>query len=503
MSDPSTMLHYTANGNFVKGQYAPGADGFNMADISSASQLSEVPSGDKALVWLGMTGGVTAAFKAAVESFIGSGKVYGFYLADEPSPSATTAANFKAESDWIHANDPGAKTFIIEENSSGNLTPKYYYTPANTDIDLFGLDPYPVQTNVPNHYDLNIINLAVQEAETIGIPQKDLVPVYQAFGGGGYASYILPTPTQERQILSEWGSVLPTPAFDYAYSWGVQNRDTALSEDSALQQVFAAHNAVAAKASSAIRANELVGPLAGDGNMTVPAYSHIVVVVEENHSYNQIIGNANAPYINSLVAGGELLTNYHALSHPSLPNYCAMYAGSTFGVGDGNYHEPDPTLYTILHGAGKSFTGYVQGYTDIDHDPWEHFPEGTSVQKPFSAFPTKDFSTLPTVSFVIPDDSENMHSGSIATGDTWLKDNMNAYAQWAKANNSLMIVTWDENNGAAGNQVATILDGAGVAAGTTDGTHYNHYDLLSTLLAASHLTGPRNAASAIPFGGFI
>ena len=66
-----------------------------------------MPSGDKALVWLGMTGGVTAAFKSAVELFIGSGKVYGFYLADEPSPSATTAANLKAESDWIHANDPG------------------------------------------------------------------------------------------------------------------------------------------------------------------------------------------------------------------------------------------------------------------------------------------------------------------------------------------------------------------------------------------------------------
>jgi hypothetical protein len=236
MSEPNTSLHYTANGNFVNGQYAPGADGFNLADVSSASVLSEVPSGDKALVYLGMTGGVTAAFKAAVTPFIGNSKVYGFYLADEPSPSATTAANFKAESDWIHANDPGAKTFIIEENSSGNLTPQYYYTPANSDIDLFGLDPYPVQTNVPNDYALNIIPLAVQAAESIGIPQKDLVPVYQAFGGGGYASWILPTAAQEQAILSEWGSVLPNPAFDYAYSWGTQDGDTALSQVPALQQ---------------------------------------------------------------------------------------------------------------------------------------------------------------------------------------------------------------------------------------------------------------------------
>jgi hypothetical protein len=78
---------------------------------------------------------------------MGSSKVYGFYLADEPLPSATTAANLKAESDWIHANFPGVKTFIVQYNSGSDVAPQFYYTPANTDIDLFGLDPYPVQTN--------------------------------------------------------------------------------------------------------------------------------------------------------------------------------------------------------------------------------------------------------------------------------------------------------------------------------------------------------------------
>ena len=245
MPDPITSLHYAANGNFVNGQYAPGADGFNLADISSASQLSELPAGVKGLVYLGMTGGVTAAFQSTVSSFIGSSQVYGFYLADEPNPSATTAANLKAESDWIHAHDPGVKTFIVEENSSSNTTPQYYYTPANTDVDLFGLDPYPVQTNVPNNYDLNIIPLAVQEAQWIGIPQQDLVPVYQAFGGGAYSTYFQPSATQEQQILSTWGAALPHPAFDYAYSWGVQSGDIALSNSSALQQIFAAHNGAA------------------------------------------------------------------------------------------------------------------------------------------------------------------------------------------------------------------------------------------------------------------
>ena len=80
-----------------------------------------------------------------------------------------------------------------------------------------------------------------------------------------------------------------------------------------------------------------------------PAYDHIVVVVEENHSYAEIIGNSQAAYINALATGGALLTNYHAVAHPSQPNYLALYAGSTFGVQDNSDHsEPDPTLGSIL-----------------------------------------------------------------------------------------------------------------------------------------------------------
>ena len=89
----------------------------------------------------------------------------------------------------------------------------------------------------------------------------------------------------------------------------------------------------------------------------VPAYSHIVVVVEENHDFSQIIGNAADPaYINSLAIHGAPLMSYSAIAHPSEPNYFALYAGSTFGVADdGKYSEPGPTLATILASAGKTF----------------------------------------------------------------------------------------------------------------------------------------------------
>ncbi|MDI9846938.1 Hint domain-containing protein [Rhodoblastus sp. 17X3] len=240
--------------------------------------------------------------------------------------------------------------------------------------------------------------------------------------------------------------------------------------------------------------------------MAVPAYSHIVVVVMENHNYSEIAGNPDAPFINSLMAGGANLTNFSALMHPSQPNYFALYAGSTFGTTDDNaYSEPDPTLYTVLHNAGLTFTGYVDttgGGSDLNHDPWVSFPEGYSVQTNFTSFPalfpSGNYSSLPSVSYVIPSITNDMHSGTIAAGDSWLQANLAAYAQWALTNNSLLVVVWDESNDASAqttNQVPAILYGANVVPGNYN-TAYNDYNLLSTITGAFGLTGPNNAATA-------
>src|SRR5207302_1280635 len=202
---------------------------------------------DKALVWLGMGDGVTSAFISAVQPFIGNPKVYGFYLVDEPDPTGkwaplVTAPNLKAESDWIHANDPGALTFIVLMNMGTETNPSFAntYNSANTGIDLFGLDPYPVQKQF-NGANYNIIAATVTAAEAWGIKLSQIVPVYQAFGDG--TTWVMPTASQEQQILATWAPLVPQPAFDYAYSWGVQNNDTALVGSSSLQAVFAAHNA--------------------------------------------------------------------------------------------------------------------------------------------------------------------------------------------------------------------------------------------------------------------
>lgn len=231
-----------------------------------------------------------------------------------------------------------------------------------------------------------------------------------------------------------------------------------------------------------------------------PAYQHIVVVVEENHSYSEIIGNAQAPYINSLATGGALLSNYYAVTHPSQPNYFALYAGTTFGVLDNADHaEASPTLASILQASGKTFLGYVEAGSPRKHNPWESFPEGNSVGRSFSAFPSNDFSELPNVSFVIPNLNDDMHDGTVAQADHWLQTNLDGYAQWALTHNSLLVVVWDEDDNSANNHVPAIIYGAHVNAGPY-GDSYSHYDLLSTILAANHLASPNYAADASGIG---
>jgi acid phosphatase len=246
----------------------------------------------------------------------------------------------------------------------------------------------------------------------------------------------------------------------------------------------------------------------------VPGFAHVVVVVEENHSADSVLGNTAAPFINSLAAGGALMTRSYAVGHPSQPNYLALFAGDTFGVDSDacplNLGDA-PNLASELLAAGHTFGGFSEGLPAAGspvckaggyarkHAPWANFTNvPASASQPLGAF-TGDGS-LPTVSFVIPDLDSDMHDGSVADGDSWLAAHLGGYANWAKANNSLLIVTWDEDDERADNHIATIFYGAGVRPGTYDAP-INHYSVLSTIQESLHLPKTGQAASAAPVTG--
>lgn len=245
---PATSLHFTANGNLsASGEYVPQLDGFNLADVSSLAEVNALPMGVQGLVWLGTCAGATSSFDSTVDAFVGNAKLFGFYVMDEPDISSCSAANLKAEDDWIHSHVPGARAFAVLENQSAAVDPSYgWYTPVNSDLDLVGLDPYPVRSELSSP-DFAEISLRVSAATAAGWAVSSLVPVYQTFGGGTDSDdagghWVLPTAPQEDTILADWAAVVPTPVFDYAYSWGAQDSDVALSQVAPLQAIFLAKN---------------------------------------------------------------------------------------------------------------------------------------------------------------------------------------------------------------------------------------------------------------------
>ncbi|MGO8768664.1 MAG: alkaline phosphatase family protein [Mycobacterium sp.] len=237
-------------------------------------------------------------------------------------------------------------------------------------------------------------------------------------------------------------------------------------------------------------------PGVGLATAAIPQASHIVIVVEENRSQNNIIGNKSAPFINALAANGAMMAQSFAETHPSEPNYLALFAGNTFGVTKDSCPVDAgaaPNLASELLAAGYTFVGFAEGLPAVGstvcsagkyarkHVPWANFsnvPPANSL--PFSAFPTGNYAALPTVSFVIPDNDDDMHDGSVAQGDAWLNRELSGYANWAVANNSLLIVTWDEDDNGSHNQIPTVFYGAHVRPGTYN-EQISHYNVLSTL----------------------
>jgi len=264
----------------------------------------------------------------------------------------------------------------------------------------------------------------------------------------------------------------------------------------------------------------VAGPPGGSAGafttMQLPRPDHVVVVIEENRSYDAVIGNSQAPYINSLASRGALFSNAFAVGHPSEPNSLALFSGSTQGVTDDSCPHvfKGPNLASELVRSGHTFgiyseslpavgfTGCHSGPYDRKHNPavnWQetNFPMPNNM--PFALFTIVpgDYEQLPTVAFVVPNEDHNMHDGSVAKADEWLQKHLDGYVRWATTHNSLLIVTWDEGRGQDHNRIATIFVGPMVKPGVYS-QRIDHYSVLRTVAQMYRLRPLGRSVQAAP-----
>jgi len=242
---------------------------------------------------------------------------------------------------------------------------------------------------------------------------------------------------------------------------------------------------------------------------TLPRPDHTLVVVMENHGYASVIGSRKAPWVNGLPAA--VLTDWHGVTHPSQPNYLALFTGSTQGVkGDRcPVTVTGASLGGQLAGAGLSFTGYSEDLPRVGstvcaargyarkHNPWADVVGlPAAVNQPLTALP-KDFASLPTVAFLVPNLCHDTHDCPVATGDAWLRRTLSGYVAWAASHNSLLVITYDEDDFTRANRIPNLLVGPMVVPGRYS-QHGDHYTMLRTLEALYGLAPIGQAAHRRP-----
>jgi len=266
---------------------------------------------------------------------------------------------------------------------------------------------------------------------------------------------------------------------------------------------------------------------------------HVFLVVLENHSFGQVIGNPAMPYLNGLATAHSLAADYFANAHPSIPNYFMLTTGNLETLDD-NFTGTisDDNIVRALTGGGKTWKAYVEsipsvGYTGPNagtylkrHNPFSYFSDvvGSPAQAanmvPFSQLSTDlNAGSLPNFVYIVPNSQNDAHDcpggGSsctddqeLAAADAWLKANIDPVINSPKFGNSVLIITFDESvatdftNG--GGQVATVLVGPHVKTGFRSSTTYQHQSLLHTMLQLLNVNDmPGASAVAASMGEFF
>jgi hypothetical protein len=262
-------------------------------------------------------------------------------------------------------------------------------------------------------------------------------------------------------------------------------------------------------------------PPCGASSAAPGTWDHVVWVVFENKSYDQIVGSANAPYLNGLIAECGLARDYHAVAHPSLPNYIAMTSGSTQGIADdgepGTHPLSAPSLFSQLgFGGWRALQESMpvncyqtnSGLYAVRHNPPAYFADqrGDCLVQDVPLGPTPDVSARFT--FVTPNLCHDMHSSpcanttaaEVAAGDAWLSDFLPAVfaSQEYRSGSTAVFVTWDEDDNTAVQHIPTIVAAPTVPTGTSVQEGFDHYSLLRTTEELLGLPPELGAATTAP-----
>jgi acid phosphatase len=262
------------------------------------------------------------------------------------------------------------------------------------------------------------------------------------------------------------------------------------------------------------------------GGASVPSSNHVVLLIEENHSYSSVIGSSSMPYLNTLASKYGLATQYYANTHPSIGNYFMLTAGAIITNNDSFCSTiTNDNVVRHLLTAGKTWKSYAEslpsvGYTGCGsgayvkrHNPYAYFSDvANSSEKnnlvPFTQF-SKDLANnaLPNFSFIVPNLNDDAHDGTLTQADNWLKTNIAPLLSNATfLKDGILIIVFDESvdsdTAHGGGHVAALVIGPKVKAGSKTGTVYQHQNTLKTLMQALGVkTYPGAAVSAQPITG--
>ena len=240
-----------------------------------------------------------------------------------------------------------------------------------------------------------------------------------------------------------------------------------------------------------------------------PALPHVFVIVMENRSYAQAM---TMPYVSALAAQYAVATNYHAITHPSLPNYLALTGGSTFGIRDDGYHRLAPGgLGAQLTERRIAWRAYMEGMTGgclestdryaVKHNPFAYFGSGCPANVVALTAQTLDADlagTTPNFVWITPDLCHDGHDCGDREADGYLAGQVPKIlgsAAWQRG--GLLVLVWDEDDGSGDNRVALLVVAPGLSQHLTSKRH-DHYSLLATVEDRFGLPRLGQAQSADP-----